>query len=32
MTLALTLPDGEDPTAYAEGLIEVARTVDRRRI
>lgn len=32
VTLALTLPDGEDPTAYAEGLIEVARTVDRRRI
>lgn len=34
LTLALTLPPDtdEDPAAYAEGLLEVARTVDRRRI
>jgi hypothetical protein len=34
LTVVLTLPEGadEDPADYADGLIEVARTVDRRRI
>ena len=34
VTLALTMPKetDADPTDYADGLIEVARTVDRRRI